>query len=327
MSTFTLKYPLFDGKKLWCGTAVTVEDGIIRSVTECDKAECGEGLLIPGLIDAHTHMGTEFQVQAMLQNGVTATCDVSAPVSLVESSEQLAIVSSAGMTMGTLNGKSYVKKVIENGAKYVKVLLMEPNLMPKGVLKSICQTAHEYGLKVAVHATTVKAVRMAVDCGTDILLHVPMKEEYPIELAKEISDKGIVVAPTLVMMETFAHSGRGGYLPEHYQNAENAVKLLHSIGVTILAATDANSGSYAPAVAYGSSMHRELSLLVGAGLTTTEALEAATSKVADVFGISGLGYISQGCKATLVLVEGRPDRKITDTTKIKQIWIAGEPIL
>lgn len=199
--------------------------------------------------------------------------------------------------------------------------------MPRSVLKSICETAHKSGLKVAVHATSVKSVRIAVNCGADILLHVPMKEAYPTELAKEIAEKGLAVAPTLVMMETFVHSGRGGYLPEHYRNAEHAVKLIHSLGVPILAATDANSGSYAPAVAYGSSMHRELSLLVGAGLTPLEALASATSRVAEVFGIEGVGSVSEGCQATLLLVEGRPDKTITDTAKIKQMWIDGNPIL
>lgn len=163
--------------------------------------------------------------------------------------------------------------------------------------------------------------------SVDILIHVPMKEEFPKYLAKTIADKGIVVAPTLVMMETFANSGRSGYKPEHYQNAENAVKLLYESGVTILAATDANPGSYAPAVAYGTSMHREMKLLVHAGMTPIEVLASATRKVAEVFSIENIGAIEVGKKAVLILIEGRPDENITDTTKIKQIWIDGNPIM
>lgn len=199
--------------------------------------------------------------------------------------------------------------------------------MMKGVLKDICNTAHDKRMKVAVHAVSLKAVQMSVDCGVDILLHVPMKEKFPEELARTIADKGIAVAPTLVMMEAFANSGRRGYKPEHYLNARNAVKLLYESGVTILAATDANPGSYAPKVAYGVSMHRELELLVQSGMTPKDVLASATSKVADVFGIESLGTIEKGKRATLVLIKGRPDQAITDTTKIKQIWIDGKPIL
>ncbi len=320
-----LNYPLFDGKKVIENASVVIEEGVITQVTEMEgEAVNSEYFLMPGLIDAHTHMSTKEQIETMLKNGVIGTCDVAASKSLVQDAKQFTIVSSFGMTMGTLNGKSYVKKAMNAGAEYIKVLLMEPNLMMKSVLKDICNTAHDNGIKVAVHAVSLKAVQMSVDCGADILIHVPMKEEFPQALAETIAEKGIAVAPTLVMMETFSNSGKSGYKPEHYQNAENAVKMLYENGVTILAATDANPGTYAPAVPYGTSMHREMELLVQAGMPPTEVLASATNKVAEVFAIENIGVIEAGKKAALILVEGRPDENITDTTKIKQIWIDGK---
>lgn len=321
-----LNYPLFDGEKVIENASVIVENGIITAVGESESVD-RNCFLMPGLIDAHTHMSDGEQIGLMLKNGVTATCDVSASPWLIERAKPFTIIPSAGMTFGTLNGKGYVKQAFRNGAKYIKVLLFEPNLMPKGVLKSICETAHAHSLRVAVHATSLKAVRLAVGCGADVLLHVPMKETFPKSLARTIAEKGIAVAPTLVMMETFSKSGRGGYKPEHYENAENAVKLLHQCGVPILAATDANTGEFAPAVAYGSSMHRELALLSKAGLTPAEVLASATGKVAKAFGIADLGRIAAGKRADLLLIEGRPDKAIADTTKIKQIWIDGEEIV
>ncbi len=321
-----LNYPLFDGEKIIENAEVVINDGVITSVSESESVS-SEYFLMPGFIDAHTHMKTEEEIKSMLKNGVTATCDVAASASLIENSKQFAIVSSAGMAMVTVNGKAYVNKAIENGAAYIKVLLMEPNLMLKSVLKDICNTAHENGLKVAVHAVSVKAVQMAVNCGADILIHVPMKEEFPKELAKTIAEKGIVVAPTLVMMKAFSESNRNGYEPKHYQNAENAVRLLHEYGVEILVSTDANDGSFAPFVEHGASIHREMQLLVEAGLTPCEVLAGATSKVAKVFDIKDLGSINSGKRAVLLLIEGRPDKDIKDTSKIKQIWIDGEPLL
>lgn len=323
MSKIILSYPLFDGKKIIENVSVTIENGIITAVSEAESVD-SRYLLMPGLIDAHTHITNAYHISDMLKSGVVAACDVCAPSELVTNSKELTIISSAGMTMGTLNGKGYVKKSIENGAKYVKVLLFEPNLMPKAVLKSICTSAHECNLKVAVHATSLKAERMAIECGADVLLHVPMREELPKSLAQEIVERGIAVAPTLVMMEAFSHSGRNGYLPEHYKNAENAVRTLHRCGVTLLAATDANEGSFAPAVAYGSSMYREAELLCKAGLTPVEVLESATSRVCEVFNIDGIGSATVGKKATLVLVNGRPDKDITAIKNIKQIWINGK---
>lgn len=326
MNKITLNYPLFDGEKIIENASVVVENGIVTSVAEAESVD-SRCLLMPGLMDAHTHMSNGDQIRCMLKNGITATCDVSAPYSLIVDSKQLTIVSSAGMTMGTLNGRGYVNKAIESGAKYIKVLLFEPNMMPKAVLKSICQAAHEHGLKVAVHATSIRAEKMAVECGADILLHVPMKEEFPEKLANEIAAKGIAVAPTLVMMEAFAHSGRNGYVPDDYRNAENAVRTLYTFGVTILTATDANVGSFAPAVDYGTSMHREMALLTKAGLTPIDVLTGATSRSANVFGIEELGSVAKGKRATLLLIDGRPDKDITSISNIRQIWIDGEPIV
>lgn len=205
------------------------------------------------------------------------------------------------------------------------MLLFSPLSIGKAALSGIVKAAHDKGLKVAVHATEVATVRQAVEVGADILIHVPMKEPLPEELAETIGKKGIAVVPTLVMMETFAHSGKNGYKAEHFQNAKNAVGLLRKHGVAILCGTDANPGSFSPGVAYGSSLHRELELLVQAGLSPVEALTAATTKNAEVFDIRS-GRIAAQMPANMVLVLGRPDQNITDTTRIQQLWIHGKPI-
>ena len=316
-----LKYSLFDGEKLWQRASVKVEDGIISEVTACDPKECGNGFLMPGLMDAHTHMGTLEQVKLMLAAGISATCNVSAPAELIQNAMPFTVIPSAGMAMGVVvNPVGFVEKAVANGAKYIKVLLLNTLSIGKQALRGIVKAAHEMGLKVAVHATEVATVRQAVGAGADILLHVPMKESFPEELAKSIAAQGIAVAPTLIMMDTFAHSGRNGYLPEHYSNAETSVKQLYNNGVTILAATDANPGNFAPEVCYGKSLHHELELLSRAGLPETEVWKAATSNIADVFGLN-MGKIQPGMDANLLLLGHR-----SDYSDIHQLWIRGETI-
>ncbi len=323
-----LKYPLFDGERVWDGACVTVEDGMITSVKPCEREACGDGFLMPGLIDAHTHMETMDQARSMTSAGITATFDVNGNASLVRDSRDLRIVSSAGMAMGiVMNPGGFVERAAQSGARYIKVLLFGKHSVGRRALNGIVRAAHERGLKVAVHATETETVRQAVDAGADILLHVPMKEKYPEELAQEIAEKRIAVAPTLVMMETFANSRRNGYRPEHYRNAEDAVSLLHRCGVQILVATDANSGSFAPAVAFGSSIHREMGLLVRCGLTPAEVLAGATGRSVAAFGIDRLGMIQEGWPADLLLVGGRPDQTIADTALIRQLWVGGKQII
>ncbi len=322
-----LNYPLFDGERVIENASVVIKNGVITALGSSKRADADGLFMLPGLIDAHTHINTAAQAEAMLKCGITAACDISAPASLIERSKHFTFVSSAGMTMGTLNGRAYARHAIACGAAYVKVMLTEPNLMLKSVLRDICDTAHESGLKVAVHAVSVRAVRTAVGCGADILIHVPMKEVFPWELAEEIFEKGISVVPTLVMMKAFADSGRGAYKTQHYTNAENAVGLLHECGVPILVGTDSNDGSFSPAVEYGHSLHREAQLLARAGLTPCEILSGASTKTARAFGISKLGKIAVGQRAVLLLCEGRPDKSISDAKCIRQIIIDGKAIL
>lgn len=321
---FEVKAALFDGEKTWDGALVSVKDGAVASVRECDPAECEDGLLMPGLIDAHTHMGSRGHVRAMLQNGITATCDVSASSALVESSEHLEIVPSAGMAMGVVvSPRAFVEDAVSNGARYIKVLLFNALSIGKPALRGIVKAAHEKHLKVAVHATELATVRQAVSAEADVLLHVPMREAFPADLAKTIAAQGMAVAPTLVMMETFARSGRNGYKPEHYRNAEQAVGLLRDSGVSILAATDANPGNFAPAVGYGDTLHREMKLLSKAGLPPEEVLAAATSRSADVFGLRA-GRVAPGEPATMLLAEAGFEDEIVDIRRIKSVWVKGE---
>ncbi len=324
MSVLTIKYPMFDGSSVWEGAAVTVEDGVITAVAACSPAECGDGFLLPGMVDAHTHMGTTAHVEALLRHGITATFDVSAPAELMAESRELNIISSVRMAGGVvLNPKGFVEKAAAAGAKYIKVLLFHPLSIGMPALRGIVKAARQRGLKVAAHATEVTTVRQAVEAGVDVLLHTPLAETLPTELAETIAKKGIAVAPTLVMMDAFAHSGKFGFKESDYTHAEQAVGLLYRCGVKILAATDANPGSYTPGVEYGVQFHRELQLLAKAGLPAEAVLHAATAAASEAFCMDGIGKIAPGQPATMVLVSGRPEKNIEDTTKIAKIWISG----
>jgi hypothetical protein len=104
-----------------------------------------------------------------------------------------------------------------------------------------------------------------------------------------------------------------------YSNAEEAVRRLKAAGVSILAGTDAPN----PGTLHGASIHRELELLVKAGLTPTEALAAATSTPAAKFKLSDRGRIQPGMRADLLLVKGDPASNIKATRNIVRVWKRG----
>lgn len=129
------------------------------------------------------------------------------------------------------------------------------------------------------------------------------------------------------MMQAFAKSPFYGYKRSDYKDAENAVRLLDSYEVTILAGTDSNSTFYVPKIKHGTSLHDEMELLVKAGMKPADVMKAATSDVVKVLGLENTGTIEEGKKSVMILVKGNPCEEITDSTKIVQIWVNGQPVL
>jgi adenine deaminase len=74
---------------------------------------------------------------------------------------------------------------------------------------------------------------------------------------------------------------------------------------------------------FGASLHRELELLVRCGISPAQALAAATTEPARVFGLADRGRVAAGQRADLVLVSGNPLTDITATRAIERIWRAG----
>lgn len=97
--------------------------------------------------------------------------------------------------------------------------------------------------------------------------------------------------------------------------------LLHEARIPILAGTDAGVPFSLP----GWSLHEELELLVAAGLTPAEALEAATRGPAEYLGrTEELGTIEVGKRADLVLLQGNPLDDIRNTRAIEAVILGGE---
>ncbi|MGW5049894.1 amidohydrolase family protein [Actinokineospora sp. NPDC004072] len=216
-------------------------------------------------------------------------------------------------------GIDYLKVVIDDGAVHGADL---PVLTPE-VVAALVDAAHAAGLPVIAHAISADEVETALDAGVDGLAHV-WADGGPrtVELARRIAAQGVFVVTTLVYFEEISKRGSGAAdhaFPGSADNAVQAARALHEAGVPLLAGTDANP--FAPL--HGESLHRELVLLTRAGLSTEDALAAATSVPARCFGLADRGRIAPGLRADLVLVDGDPTRDITASASIVDVWRRG----
>jgi imidazolonepropionase-like amidohydrolase len=105
-----------------------------------------------------------------------------------------------------------------------------------------------------------------------------------------------------------------------FQKSLEMVGAMHRAGVQIIAGTDTPN----PFVFPGFSLHDELGLLVRAGLTPMEALQAATRDAAKYLGIvDSVGTIEKGKYADLVLLDANPIADISNTKKINAVVVGG----
>jgi hypothetical protein len=106
-----------------------------------------------------------------------------------------------------------------------------------------------------------------------------------------------------------------------YQKELEVVGAMRRAGVEMLAGSDEPNPFCFP----GFSLHDELGLLVQAGLTPMEALQAATYKAAEFFGMmDSLGTVEKGKIADLVLLEANPLEDISNTRKIAAVVVSGK---
>jgi hypothetical protein len=109
---------------------------------------------------------------------------------------------------------------------------------------------------------------------------------------------------------------------DHLRNAKTNAGALLRAGALITTGTDA---AY-PGDFQGEGVHRELELLVESGFTPLQAITASTYNAAKFIGATDWGTIAPGKLATVIVVDGRPDRNISDSRKVSLVMVRGRII-
>ena len=173
-------------------------------------------------------------------------------------------------------------------------------------VRAIVETAGFAGARVAAHAHGVEGIKTAVRAGVASIEHGSILDEEAIALMKE---HGTYLVPTRMAFEAVVEGARSGALaPWSAQKAlEIAPYAERSIGDAIRAGVKIAFGTDAGVFPHGEN-GGEFRLLVDAGMTPLQAIQAATTHAADLLGEHGvhLGAIKPGYYADIIGVSGDP---------------------
>lgn len=223
------------------------------------------------------------------------------------------------------------------------------NALPPGAFFALMDEARKEHIPVAVHLPKDVSSAEASDAGAASLEHIETINESALwrkgataktveqavdenlgpagqELFQRFAKNSTWYVPTLVAYE------RGFVLwsndPEAlkprlavHQKQIELVRMMHHAGVPIMAGSDFSDWGIVP----GIDLHNELALLVEAGFTPLEALQAATLNPAKFLGkTETLGTIQVGRTADLVLLNANPLEDISHTRKINAVVLGGK---
>lgn len=239
------------------------------------------------------------------------------------------LVGDPGPVEGVINSPDDAYKAVrqryKDGADLIKVtatggvLSLAKNgqgpQLRQSELDAVVAAAHDYGMKVAAHAHGLEGIKRALRAQVDTLEHGTFLDDEAIAMMKR---QGTWYVPTAAAIAYISEQAEvPGFYPDVIRTkiaglrAQRRLSLDKAEAAGVRIAFGSDSGP----LPHGDNA-REFVELVAAGLSSAQALQAATVNAAEALGESAaLGTIEPGKTADIVAVPGDPIADIALTRK------------
>jgi imidazolonepropionase-like amidohydrolase len=237
---------------------------------------------------------------------------------------EIEVPKGAQIVDGPVEARKAAREQLDHGADWIKVymthrswvdakgnLVSQPTLMLEEI-KAIVDEAHGWGKKVACHAYGGIGLHRALDGGCDSIEHgLDLDDAAIAQMVKQ----GTWLCPTMSVYydhnsppETPAGQRDRKRVELHGPSLRRAYKA----GVKIAFGTDVGGFSWNDPIA------REFPRMVEFGVSPMSAIQSATSKGAEMLGMSGqLGVVAPGAYADIIAVPGDP---VSDVQELGRVF-------
>lgn len=261
------------------------------------------------------------------------------------------------------DARSAVREQAEAGVDIIKLWVDDlggksPQMTPEVYTAAIAE-AHRQGKHVVAHIHDLQPAMALVASDVNMLGHGVRDQPISSAQAKEMKRHGVGYIPTLHIDEAnYFYAEHPELLQSEFvrralpesviakwsdpawqkdtltnpstQKSKNALamnlrnlKTLHDQGVRIGFGTNAGA---LPHRVVGIAEHRELQLMIEAGLTPQQALHIATQQSAQLMALNDRGVLQPGKRADFVVLSANPLDNIANTQKITAVWQAGQQV-
>jgi imidazolonepropionase-like amidohydrolase len=178
--------------------------------------------------------------------------------------------------------------------------------------------AHNFGLKLAVHAHGAEGIKAAIRAGAASIEHGTLMDDEGRALMKQ---HGTYLVPTLETRECVGTN----YPPEFVAKANQIMTFqLQNFRKAVEAGVKIAFGTDIGVCPFGKN-GREFNLMVQNGMTPMQAIQSATVGGADLIGISDkVGSIKRGKFADLIAVRGDPLANVRLLEDVRFVMKQGE---
>ena len=238
-----------------------------------------------------------------------------------------------GVTQGTENFRLRAEAAVAGGADVLKMIASGAVLaygslpgspeMTSDEIAAVVAVGHNAGIKVTAHAHGTQSIKEAILAGVDSIEHASLIDDEGIRLAKE---HNVALSMDIYNGDYIESAGEEENWPEEFlrknretaEEQRNGFTKAHRAGVRIVYGTDA--GVYP----HGDNA-KQFSYMVRQGMTSIEAIQAATIHAADVMGWGNqVGQINPGFFADIIALRDNPISNIQALENIDVVIKGGQ---